>query len=152
MTPLIVLVLLCSTLLAGCGEGAPEAPGGASVPTAPPTPRADACAAIRPAPLAGRVSGLIFPRGTVVGKVTERADGATQVEGFIPMTPSGFLRSVERRRGIRVLFRENEGRESEALLSDGRRRNFWKVLAACPQGSKFVAVIIEEPDKAPGRP
>jgi len=130
--------------VAACGDRA-AVPAAAPLASATPVATVDACSRVRPASGLRRVPGLIAPAGAVSTKSTRRADGALQVDGFVPLSPTGFLRAIEQKRGVKVYFRETEGHESEALLGDGRYRNFWKVLAVCPQGSRFLAVVLEEP-------
>lgn len=139
MTPVAVgLVVALAVIAGGCRSA--EQPRGV-VPVKP------GCEGIAPAKPASPVAGLLLPRARVVPAPVPRSRGDGQItfaSGYVEVSPDHLLRAFERRPGIRVLLSESEGFEAEVLVSDGRHRNFWKVLRRCNGGSSFSATIAPE--------
>ena len=133
----VVLVLV----VAGCGDQGE--PAGRSTPRASPTPgatTADKCP--NPHQRASRAPrGLLELDGAIIEQV-DRGESLI-VKGFMRRSPAAFLDLVNSS-GYSVRFQETEGWESEALITDGRYRNFWTVWSVCPDGSEFAVVVIRE--------
>jgi hypothetical protein len=136
--PLIVL------LLAGCGNGAAAPETRTTPPDQTPVASGGACQQYIPKEPLAAPKGLIEPPGQlIVGKVT-RVAPQVRVEGFIAGQPAGVRNFFLKSRYVKVSFSEDEGFEAEALVSDGRWRNFWKVARACDRGSVFAAIVVRE--------
>ena len=143
----LAAVMLAALLLAACGDDAQTA----ASPTPTPTPRAaatpdDPCGAVRPEKPVDRPKGLLGPADVEIG-LSAPLPPNLKVEGFIPLTPAQFASGIERRDEYDILFQEAEVGESEVMFTDGRHRNFWKVVKACPEGSKFTALVGDEPKR-----
>ncbi len=137
--------MLAAVLLAGCGGSSDPKPAptqAAAAATA--TPDEEPCAPFRPEKPVERPRGLLGPRDIEV-KLFEPLPPNVKVDGFVPLTPAQFANGIERRDEYEILFQEAEVGESEVMFTDGRHRNFWKVVRTCPHGSKFTALIGEEP-------
>ena len=132
-------MLMAAALLAGCGDDAPEGDGG----------RQDAvieggpCDLARPKTTIDPPKSLIVPDGIEVEEVSPLPPNQ-KVAGYLPMTPSQFLKVFDRDRRLGILFRENELRDAEMMVTDGRTRSFWKLTQACPEGSRFTVLTGEE--------
>lgn len=140
--------LLCTVALVGCsGGGQPTAvatPTGAAsfdpnaafeaLPDCPPLPSPAAFE---------KPEGLHLPDEAVI--TSSRNNGPlTQVQGFVGLTPIQVRLYYEERKDLKVLHLEDEGFESEILVSDGENRLFVKAQASCSRGSNMVAVLAPE--------
>lgn len=90
-----------------------------------------------------RPEGLYLPPGAAVTKITETGP-LTNVQGYVGMTPIQIRVDYASQDSLEVLQLEDEGFESEALLTDGEHRLFIKAQAICDQGSVFAAVLAPE--------
>lgn len=144
--------------VAGCSAPVPSA-----APTGPPVGSASAVAGsidpqllqplaalgpceLSPSPVPASersVAGLHLPPEAIVVEVQD-AGPATNVRGYVPMTPVQLRVHYQRRDDLRKLLVEDEIRESEVLATDGTYRQFVKAQAVCRLGSLFVAVIAPE--------
>ena len=89
------------------------------------------------------VRGIVFPPGAVIRKT--RPNGpATNVRGYIPITPVKARQFYEAHKGLEILQIEDETVESEILVSDGAFRTFAKFQAVCESASKIVAITAPE--------
>lgn len=132
-------ILAAAALLAGCGSAEePTATG-----RAPAASQSGPCDSARPARTVAAPKGLIMPSGALVESVTPQPPNE-RAEGFVAMTPSGFVAAFERETRLGILFKENEGRDAEMMVTDGKRRSFWKLRLACPEGSRFTVLTGEE--------
>jgi hypothetical protein len=140
MRPFLVAALML--LLAGCGGDDDTKSAAAPEEGAP-------CDFARPQKAMDPPSGLIVPEGIEVEAVTSQPPNQ-KVTGFLPMTPGDFITGFEREKQLGILFKENEGHDAEMMVTDGKRRTFWKLTLACPGGSRFTALTGEElaPDAA----
>ena len=138
------LPILLAAVLAGCGGSAGEPETRTTPPDQTPVAAGGACQQHIPADPVPKPEGLITPPGEVtVGKVT-RVPPQVRVEGFIAGQPGAIRNHFLRDRKLKVTFSEDEGFEAEALISDGRYQNFWKVAKACDRGSVFAAIVLRE--------
>jgi hypothetical protein len=145
-----LLVLL--GVLAACSDG-----GGDALPvrTAGPTPTAIDSALLAPLEGLGPCPsppppadvelppGVLLPDGATVTSVNETGP-LTNVQGFVPLTPVQVRVDYSERDDVEILTVEDEGFESEVLLSAGERRLFVKAQAICDRGSVFAAVLAPE--------
>ena len=141
MRPL--LIAMSALLLAGCGgddEGKPPAAA---------TSEAGPCELARPKKAIDPPQGLIAPDGIEVEAIDSLPPNQ-KVTGFLPLTPGGFVAAFERDKRLGILFKENEGKDAEMMVTDGRFRSFWKLTLACPEGSRFTVLTGKElaPDAA----
>ena len=141
------VLLISGALLAGCGGG----DGGG----AEPTPQAvktegGPCEFARPKRTVEPPKTLIVPDGIEVEEVAPLPPNQ-KVAGYLPMTPPQFLKLFDRDRRLGILFRENELRDAEMMVTDGRTRSFWKLTQACPEGSRFTVLTGEELQPAAAR-
>ncbi|HVL95124.1 MAG TPA: hypothetical protein VM266_04630 [Solirubrobacteraceae bacterium] len=134
----LAAVALAALAASGCGGSDPP-PRAAGTPA----PTASPCDAARPDDPIPAPERLVTPRGTLVDEVASLPPN-TKVSGYVPLEPDEFVRRMTRRRGLRVLFKEAEGTDAEVLVTDGRERSFWKVVLACPGGSRFTVLTGEE--------
>jgi hypothetical protein len=138
-----VLIVL---VLAGCGGDDPAQPETRTTPPSQ-TPVASSggvCARYVPTDPVPVPKGLILPEGEVIaGKVT-RVPPQVRVEGFIRSQPAAVRNFFLSSEDVKVTFSEDEGFEAEALITDGRFQNFWKVSKACDGGSLFAAIVVRE--------
>jgi hypothetical protein len=138
-------------VLAGCGGGSGQttsddrAPGkakpmGAEVPVG--------CEAAVPLTGVKFPNGLLLPPGArvIAASSAPRPDDpqVTVVEGYIEKVPDDVVATFRAHGKVEVLFSEDEGFESEVLVSDGRHRNFWKSVRVCQEASKFTALVADE--------
>ena len=142
-------------MLSACGGGDSDDRGGGA-PAATQTPAATAagprvalgCESVVPSPTVKTPRGLVVPEGSriVTGSTRKRPDDEriTVVEGYVERLPGDLVKAFEAQKGVQVLFKEDEGFEAELLVSDGRHRAFWKVVRACPSGSRFTALYSAE--------
>lgn len=139
-------VLLAALLLAGCGGNAAPTREPESTEEAQQLPPGvpEECANALPTEKGTDVPGLLAPVDVILGPSAPRGPNV-QVTGFVAMAPLDFLKEMKARRGWKILFEENEVSEAELLISDGKHRNFWKVVQACPTGSRFVVLVADEP-------
>ncbi|MDP9405964.1 MAG: hypothetical protein M3O86_05090, partial [Actinomycetota bacterium] len=86
----------------------------------------------------------------VVTDVREQAP-LTQVTGWVPLLPVDVRSFIEGRDDLEVLVSEDEGYESELLVSDGTSRVFVKARALC-DGASVLAEVIAPEDAAGGLP
>jgi hypothetical protein len=146
---------LLAIVLSACGggdagDGTAGAPSAAQTPSATPAGTAVAlgCESVVPSPAVKTPRGLVVPDGprVVTGVTRKRPDDEriTVVEGYVEQLPGDLVKAFEAQKGVRVLFKEDEGFEAELLVSDGRHRAFWKVVRACPAGSRFTALYSAE--------
>ena len=71
----------------------------------------------------------------------------TQVDGFVDLTPIE-VRDYYEDGGLEVLQIEDEGFETEALLSDGTHRMYVKARVLCRTGSNIPATVGAESQAA----
>lgn len=135
-------VLLAAALVA-CGGANPDASptvaaNGAGPPVTdlglpgcgkPPSPAPEAAPA-----------GALLPPGTTVTAVRDQPP-ITQFNAYVEMTPVQVREWVESRPGLEVLSSEDEGLESELLVSDGEYNTFVKAAAVCADASLLAEVI-----------
>ena len=128
--------VLAALLAAGCGS-AGDGPVRAAVPPD--------CETV--APTAGHAlpRDLPRPRGTVLASEARTAGEQAIVQGFVARTPSAARADLTQRAGLRVLFSEDDGADAEVTVTDGRHRTAYKLVRACPSGSRFTAVMVPEP-------
>jgi hypothetical protein len=143
--PRLLALLLAVSLLAGCGGG--DAPPREPTRSTAAADDGDPCAAARPEKTVEAPEALDVPDGAEVEEV-EPLPPNQKVAGFIPVTPSSFLKLYDRDRSVGILFREDEKRDAEIMVTDGKQRSFWKLTLACPKGSRFTVLTGEE--LAPG--
>ena len=142
MRPLIVLSI--AALLAGCGGGDDGDTASSTAPT-----EGAPCDLARPKKTVDPPAGLIAPDGIEVEAVSPLPPNQ-KVTGFLPMTPSAFIAEFDKNTKLGILFREDEGRDAEMMVTDGKHRSFWKLTLACPEGSRFTVLTGKElaPDAA----
>lgn len=87
--------------------------------------------------------GLVLPPQVHLTTVEEN-DGATRIEGYVPMTPVELRVWFEESSGRQILEIEDEVVESEVLVTDGQHRLFVKAQAVCERGSILVAIVAPE--------
>ena len=131
-------IVLAAALLAGCGGADDDA-----APRETAATEAGPCEFARPKQVLDAPESLIVPDGIEVEEVTPLPPNQ-KVAGYLPMTPSQFLAVFDRDRRLGILFRENERRDAEMMVTDGRTRSFWKLTQACPEGSRFTVLTGEE--------
>lgn len=68
----------------------------------------------------------------------------SQLNGYVEMTPVAVRQWVEAESGREVVVSEDEGYESELLVTDGTWRTFIKARAVCAEGSLLAEVIAPE--------
>jgi hypothetical protein len=68
----------------------------------------------------------------------------TTVTGFVGLNPLEVRKHYELRKDVELLSIEDEGFETEVLVSDGKYRMFFKASVLCRTGSNFAAVIARE--------
>lgn len=154
-----VAVLASLVLVAGCAASEPVAAGDSpSSQVSPPVPVPSGMAVELLQPIADlpscppppdgvdeRVPGLYLPAQATIVEVD--ADGPlTEVTGYVALTPVQLRAWFQTRDELEVIQVEDEVRESEALLYDGRYRLFVQALALCDQGSRFTAVVARGAD------
>lgn len=139
-----LLPLLVALLLAGCGAQDGLAPLDPSLPadeggliTGLP-----ACPSPPPAAEEQAVAGVLLPDGAYVTAV-EPGEPLTTVRGYAGLTPVEVRRFLQTS-GLRVLNIEDEVTESEALVTNGRQRTYWKAQAVCDRGSQLLLVVAPE--------
>ena len=126
-------IAAAAAVAAGCGD---DGARNASVPPG--------CE--RAAPASGQKLPRELPRPAVEPIAHARsADGQAIVQGFVARLPGQAIADIERRPGMRVLAREDEGADAELTVTDGHSRTAYKLVKACARGSRFTAVIVPEP-------
>lgn len=136
-------VVAVALALAGCtdaGPGAAPAPSAAPPTFAlnlppcgkPPSPDPD------PPP-----PGAVVPPGTVITATREQPP-LLQLNGYVASTPRAIRTWIEAQPDLEVVSSEDEGYESELLVSDGTWRTFVKARAICDEGSLLAEVIAPE--------
>jgi hypothetical protein len=73
-----------------------------------------------------------------------RVKPQVRVEGYITSQPSRIRKHFLDSPDVKVTFSEDEGFEAEAMITNGRYRNFWKVAKACDRGSAFAVIVVRE--------
>lgn len=68
----------------------------------------------------------------------------TQLNGYVEMTPLQVREWIETQPHLEVVVSEDEGYESELLVTDGTNRTFVKARAVCADGSLLAEVIAPE--------
>lgn len=128
----IAAVLLCT--LAGC-RAEPEVRQGFPAACGPSIPE-------NPRPLPAT-----FPRpsGRVLTGEPSRSGQILQVTGFVDRQPDDVVGELAGRPGLEVLAREEERFDAEVTVTDGEHRSIFKLVRACPAGSRFTAVQAPEP-------
>jgi len=91
------------------------------------------------------VDGLELPPGAII-VVVEPDDPIVTVRGYIEMTPIQARITYEQRTDLILLLIEDEGVETEVLVSNGEHRTYFKAQAVCDRGSLFIAVVAPEID------
>lgn len=127
-----------------CGSGTPATPesGGpaspaALSPTALPLPRCGK----PPSPAPGAApAGAIVPPGTTLTAVRDQPP-ITQLNGYVEMTPVQVREWVEARDDLVIKHAEDEGFESELLVTAGDHSIFVKAQAVCATASLLAEVI-----------
>ena len=139
----LIVTALAVLVLAGCGGDDDASPPAAA------TSEAGPCDLARPKKTIDPPEGLITPDGIEVEEVAPLPPNQ-KVTGFLPLTPSEFIKAFDEDKRLGILFREDEGRDAEMMVTDGKIRSFWKLTLACPEGSRFTALTGEElaPDAA----
>ena len=149
----LILALVLAPLV-GCAVDQPP-PTTATVSAPPGATAAAPTASVADGPLPGfppcteaPASNVPVPEGMTLppgaSLATSRDEPPlTYVDGFVPMTPVQ-VRLWYEESGLTVILGEDEGLESEMLVSDGTHRTFIKTLARCDRGSDFVAVVAPE--------
>jgi hypothetical protein len=132
-----LLLASLALLLAACGGD-----DGDSAPAAA-TSEAGPCELARPKKAIDPPEGLIAPEGIEVEDV-EPLPPNQKVTGFLPLTPSQFIAGFERDKRLGILFKEDEGKDAEMMVTDAKQRSFWKLTLACPEGSRFTVLTGEE--------
>ena len=138
---------LLVVVAAACGAGAE--PAATPTPAAPDPFLTEAFNALPdcgPAPAAAAssdVPGLHLPDEAVVTQVRDNGP-LTQVTGYVALTPIEVRVHYEERDDLQLIQVEDEGYESEILVSDGEHRLFVKAQALCSKGSNFAGVIAPE--------
>jgi hypothetical protein len=140
---LLPMMTACALLLAACGEKKEPV-------AAEPTSEAGPCDLARPKKTIDPPAALIVPDGIEVESISPQPPNE-KVEGFLPMKPGDFVAHFEREKRLGILFSENEGRDAEMMVTDGKRRSFWKLTLACPEGSRFTVLTGEEQAPAAAR-
>jgi hypothetical protein len=138
--PAVRPLLVVASLLVLAGGGEKPEPATTTAAAAGP------CDLAKPEKTVDAPAGLIVPDGALVESVSPQPPNE-KAEGFLPMTPGGFVAAFERETRLGILLKENEGRDAEMMVTDGKRRSFWKLTLACPEGSRFTVLTGEE--KAP---
>jgi hypothetical protein len=138
---LIVLAALV-VVAAACGQPAPAtAPSPSAGATfdlglpdcgMPPSPSAEA-----PPP------GAVMPPRSRITAVRIQPPLA-QLNGYVESTPREVREWIESQDHLEVVVSEDEGYESELLVTDGRRRTFIKAQAICADASLLAEVIADE--------
>lgn len=132
-------------LLGGCTTAAPGAVSPSAVASAGASPvpydlllptcgKAPSPAPDQPPP------GAILPPGTRLTAVREQPP-LTQLNGYVEMTPIEVRAWVEARDDLTVQLSEDEGYESELLVSRGEYTTFIKARAVCKEASVLAEVI-----------
>ena len=68
----------------------------------------------------------------------------TQLNGYVEMTPVRVREWIEAQADLEVVVSEDEGYESELLVTDGTWRTFVKARAVCDDASLLAEVIAPE--------
>ena len=68
----------------------------------------------------------------------------TQLNGYVEMTPVEVREWIEAQTDLEVVVAEDEGYESELLVTDGTWRTFVKARAVCADASLLAEVIAPE--------
>lgn len=71
-----------------------------------------------------------------------------QLNGYVESTPVEVREWIEAQAGLTVVASEDEGYESELLVTDGTWRTFVKARAVCADGSLLAEVIAPEDSSA----
>lgn len=72
----------------------------------------------------------------------------TQLNGYVESTPVEIREWIEAQPDLEVVASEDEGYESELLVTDGTWRTFVKARAVCASGSLLAEVIAPEDSDA----
>lgn len=145
-----VAVLVAAALAGGCGDDGREMPStppaatdAVLAPDGKPVP--EGCEKAVPADVVEAPRTLIVPAGPrlLVESAAVRPDDPdlTIVEGYLEGLPDDLVKAFEGVPRATVIFKESEGVDAEVLLSDRRSRNFWKIVRACAEGSRFTALV-----------
>ena len=127
----------CSTAAPGAGPPAAVASAASPVPfdlLLPECGKAPSPAPNRPP------AGSIIPPSTRLTAVREEPP-LTQLNGYVEMTPREVRAWVEARDDLTVQQSEDEGYESELLVSRGKYTTFIKARAVCKEASVLAEVI-----------
>ena len=71
-----------------------------------------------------------------------------QLNGYVESTPVAVREWIESQPDLTVVVSEDEGYESELLVTDGTWRTFVKARAVCAEGSLLAEVIAPEDSAA----
>ena len=126
--------------LVGCAAPQPDA-----APTHNPTGAFELLAPCEPMPSGAQadVAGLYLPDEAVVLSVTPFGP-LTHAEGLVDLNPVEVRRHYEARDDLEIISIEDEGFESEVLVSDGEHRMYLMAQVACATGSQFAATVGDE--------
>jgi hypothetical protein len=84
--------------------------------------------------------GALLPPSARITAVRDQPP-LTQLNGYVEMTPVQVRAWVESQRDLTVNQSEDEGYESELLVSDGEYETFIKAVAVCSTASLLAEVI-----------
>lgn len=153
----ILRAALAAVVLAGCVDTGPQASGPAAPavvlgtrsidpidprddrPTGP-LPDFPACEDPPTPTDAVAPNDLVLPEGSILTEVTD-LDPITSVSGYVPLTPSQFRRTYQRREDVILIAVEDDTFDVEVTFSAGDLRVYVQALAVCDRGSRFAAVI-----------
>lgn len=137
----MVSMVLLGVAASGCTESDPRdqaaAPATAFALDLPPCGKSPSPDPDPPPP------GAVVPPGTRITAVREQAP-LVQLNGYVTSTPREVRAWVEAHSGLDVVVSEDEGYESELLVTDGTWRTFIKARAVCSDGSLLAEVIAPE--------
>jgi hypothetical protein len=149
----LVTAAAAVVLLAACGGGG-QPVAGSTAPVDPLLTEAfNALPACGPTPAPAPdtdAPGLHLPDEAIVTQIRDNGP-LTQVTGYVALTPIEVRLYYEQATDVEVIQVEDEGYESEVLVTDGQHRLFVKAQALCSRGSNFAGVIAPE-DAAGGVP
>lgn len=141
-----VVAAILLVLAAGCNGPAPSGAPASVPPTAmalelPPCGKPPSPDPNPPPP------GAVMPPESRITAVREQAP-LVQLNGYVESTPREIRAWVEAQPDLEVVVAEDEGYESELLVTDGTWRTFIKARAVCEDASLLAEVIAPEDSDA----